>query len=64
MSGPTPVRSRWSARAATREILRVERHQLAPVTGAITALPVAGILAIGLVTSPVGLAIAAAVASS
>lgn len=45
-------------------MLRVESHQVAPVTGAITALPVAGILALGLATSPVGLAIAAALALS
>ena len=61
MTGPALARPRRSWRAAAREVLRVERQQISPVTGAITAIPVAGILAIGLATAPVGLAIAAAV---
>ncbi len=61
MTSPALAPPRRSWRAAAREVLRVERHQFSPVTGAITALPVAGILALGLATSPVGLAIAAAV---
>ncbi len=59
---PPPIAPRRARlRAAAHEVTHVERHELAPVTGLITAIPVAAIFALGLALSSTGLAIAAAV---